>query len=173
MHWRVQQRAMKVKKGLEHLWYEERLRELGLVILKKRGLREDLLNIHKFVKWGCRERGGRLFSVVPSKGTRGSGHKLKHRRFPLKCFFYCDSDWAQVAQGDGGASVLRHIQKPSSHGPGQPVWVGRVGRVDLQRSLPTITILWFHENLRQMWKMSIGVEILFSLCFQLPCSFVF
>lgn len=38
-HWRVQQKAMKMMKALEHLSYEEGLRELGLLILKKRGLR--------------------------------------------------------------------------------------------------------------------------------------
>jgi len=95
-------------RGLEHLSYEDRLRELELFSLEKR-----------------RQDGEGLFTRACSDRTRDNGFKLKEDRFRLdirKKFFTLRvvRHWEQVAQRSCGCSLPSSVQGQVGRGFEQP-----------------------------------------------------
>jgi len=73
---RVQRRATKLIRGMEHLSYEKRLRQLGLFNLEKRRLRGDLIAAVQHLKGAYTKSGEGLFTKA-----RRNGFTLKEGRF--------------------------------------------------------------------------------------------
>jgi len=87
--------------GLEHLSYEDRLRELGLFSLEKKRLQGDLSGAFQYLKGGYRKEGDRPFIRVCGDRKRENGFKLEEGRYRLdirKKIFYGE-----------GAEVLEHV----------------------------------------------------------------
>ena len=70
-------------RGLEHLPYKDRLRELGLFSLEKRRMRGDLTAAFQYLKGAYKQEGSQLLKRVDNGRTRGSGFKLKEGIFRL------------------------------------------------------------------------------------------
>ena len=70
----------KMKRGLKHLPYKDRLRELGLFSLEKRRLWDDLFAAFQYPKGACKQEGSQLFEREDNCRTRENGFKLKEKR---------------------------------------------------------------------------------------------
>jgi len=79
----VQRRAMEMSRGMEHLSYKKRLRQLGLFSLEKRMLQGHLLAAFQYLKGAYKKAGEGLFTGACRDRTWGNGFKLKEGRFRL------------------------------------------------------------------------------------------
>ena len=136
-------------RGLQHLSYEERLRELGLFSLEKRRLRGDLRNASKYLQGGGQEDRAQLRSVVPSDRTRGNGHKLEQRKLQLntrKNFLplRVTEPWPRLPREAVESPSLEIFQTRLDVMLSSLLWVTLLGQGvgldDPQRSLPTPNI---------------------------------
>ena len=62
---------------MEHLSYEDSLRQLGLFSLERRRLQGDLIAACQYLKGSDRKEVDRLFSSICGDRTRGNVFKLK------------------------------------------------------------------------------------------------
>jgi len=79
----AQRRATKMIRGLEHLYYEDRMRQLGLFSLEKRRLQGDLLAAFQYLRRAYRKDEENTFSRACCNKTRSNGFKLKEGRFRI------------------------------------------------------------------------------------------
>ena len=115
---RVQGRATKMIRGLEHLPYGDSLRELSLFSLEKRRLRGDFIAAFQYLKGDYKKEGNQLFARVGSDRSRVNGFMLKKdvmgKFFTdrvVKCWNSCPESCGCSAHGG--------IQDQFGWGPGQ------------------------------------------------------
>lgn len=70
---RIQRRATKIIKELEHRSCEERQKELGLFSLEKRRLEREIITIFQYLKDIYKEDRGSLFMRSHVEKTRSNG----------------------------------------------------------------------------------------------------
>ena len=70
-------------RGMEHLSYEDGLRQLGLFSLEKRRLQGDLIAAFQYPNGAYKKVGEGRFTRACSDRTRGNGFKLKDGKFRL------------------------------------------------------------------------------------------
>jgi len=138
---------------MEHLSYDERLREVGLFSLEKRRLWGDLTGAFQYLKGAYKNAGEGLLTRACSDRTRGNSFKLNEGRFRLsirKKFFTLRvvRHWSRLPREAVGCPLPGSVQGQVGWGFEQPGLVegvivhGRgVGTRRSLRSLPTQTIL--------------------------------
>lgn len=79
---RLQRRATKMVMGLEQLTNIGILMVLRPFNLEESRFSKDFICAHEYSQAVCKDR-ARPFPAVPTDRTRGTGHRLKHRKLPL------------------------------------------------------------------------------------------
>ena len=92
-------------RGMKHLSYEERLRELGLFSLEKRRLWEYLTAAVQYLKRADMRAGEGHFIRACSDRTRGNGFKLKEGRFRS------DTRKKFLPSSEGGEALEQVVQR--------------------------------------------------------------
>lgn len=73
--------AMKIIRRLQHLFYKERLREMGFFNLERRRPWEYFIAGFQYIQGACKKGGDTLFTKACTDRTRDKGSKLKEFRF--------------------------------------------------------------------------------------------
>lgn len=144
---RVQQKATKMMKRLEHFSYEERRREW-----ERWNCSAWRRESSGWISPGCintQRKGGKNSNVLfrsvqwqdQSKWVRSETQEVlsEHQETHLHC--KGDQALAEAAQGHCGLPTLKDIQKQSGHGPGKlvlshPAWAGGLDQVASRGSFP-------------------------------------
>ena len=70
-------------RGLEHLFCEDRLKELGMFSLQKRKLQGDFSMAFQHLKGDYKQEGNQISAWLDSDRTRGIGFRLMEERLTL------------------------------------------------------------------------------------------
>ena len=105
-------------RGLDHLPYEKRLRDVGLFSLEKRRLRRDLTSAYRYLMGGSRVDGASYFRWCPETELRGNGHTLEHRKFHANMRKYV----LPVRVSDSGPGCPERVRSLLLWGYSKPAW---------------------------------------------------
>lgn len=119
----VHHRATKVIKGSKPLSYKEGPILLGLLSLEQRRLRGNLISVYKHLMRLSSEDRARLFCVMPSVRTGGSGHKVKYWNVHPNITKSLDTVRMTEPQHRLTREIVRS-QNPTEHDPEKIALVG-------------------------------------------------